>query len=178
MDVSLRILKLSDANRFAELANNPNIWKTMRDGFPHPYAKEDAIKFINFSHDVKTNTIFAIEYNGELVGATGLHGQADINRFSMELGYWIGEPFWGKGIATKTVALITDFGFKNLDINRIFAGTIEGNLASSNVLKKNNFQFEGISRKSAFKNKEFKDEYHFALIKTDYLSNQRDKKQL
>jgi len=179
MKVTLRKLKLSDTTHFTELANNPKIWQTMRDGFPYPYAVEDAIKFINFSHKVKEkNSIFAIEYNGELVGATGLHGQADINRFSMELGYWIGEPYWSKGIATKAVALITDFGFKNLNINRIFAGTIEGNLASTKVLEKNYFKFEGISKKSAYKNNEFKDEYHFAILKTDYLSNQRDKKQL
>jgi RimJ/RimL family protein N-acetyltransferase len=178
MHVFLRKLKPSDANRFTELANNKKLWLNMRDGFPHPYTTKDAVKFISFSNDIKTNSIFGIIYNDELVGATGLHGQADINRFSMELGYWIGEPYWGKGIATKAVALITDFGFKNLDINRIFAGTIEGNLASTKVLEKNSYKFEGVSRKSAFKNNEFKDEFHFAILKTDYLSNQRDKKQL
>ncbi len=170
MNISLRKLKLSDAKRFAELANNKNISKTMRDGFPSPYTIEDAIKFINFSHEDNGNYIFAIIYNDEVVGITGLHNQQDINRFSKELGYWIGEPYWNKGIASKTVSLIIDYGFKNLDINRIFAGTIQGNLASTKVLEKNNFNFEGVSKKSAFKNKVFLDEYHFAILKEDYLS--------
>jgi len=165
INISLRKLKLSDANRFAELANNKNIWLFMRDAFPHPYSKNDAIKFINFTNDVKTNSIFGIIYNDELVGAVGLHEQQDINRFSMELGYWIGEPYWNKGIASKAVALIIDYGFKNLDINRIFAGTIQDNLAFTKVLKNNDFKPEGLSKKSAFKNNKFQDEYHFALLK-------------
>jgi len=69
------------------------------------------------------------------------------------------------------VALIVDYGFKNLDINRIFASTMEGNLASSLVLEKNNFKLEGVSKKSAFKNETFKDEYHFAILKTDWNVN-------
>jgi len=104
--VALRKLKLSDANRLAKLANNNKIWQNMRDGFPNPYTLEDAIKFIELNFENNTNAIFAITYNEELVGTTGLHGQVDINRFSMELGYWIGEAYWGNGIATKAVGLI------------------------------------------------------------------------
>ena len=178
MKVSLRKLKQYDANRLVQLGDNKKIWLNMRDSFPNPYTFESATAFIKYIFEDKSNAIFGIEYNNELVGVTGLHAQEDINRFSMELGYWIGEPYWGKGIATKTVALIINYGFKNLDINRIFAGTIEGNLASTKVLEKNGFTLEGISRKSAFKTNEFKDEYHFAILKADYLSSQRDKKQL
>ena len=167
MNLKIRKLELSDAARFAELANNKKLWLNMRDSFPYPYNIDNAIGFINFANEDNGNRIFAIIYNNELVGSVGLHKQEDINRYSMELGYWIGEPFWGKGIATKAVTLITNFGFKNLDINRIFAGTIEGNVASTRVLEKNNFIFEGMSRKSAFKNNEFKDEYHFALLKNE-----------
>ncbi len=168
MKLKLQKLKLSDTNRFAELANNKRLWLNMRDTFPHPYTIGNAISFINFSKKDNDNHIFGIFYNNELVGAVGLHGQEDINRHSVELGYWIGEPHWNKGIATKAVALIVDFGFKNLDINRIFASTIESNLASSRVLEKNNFIFEGVSRKSAFKNNVFLDEYNFSLLKDAY----------
>ena len=171
MSVSLRKLELYDASIIAELANNKKIAFHMRDGFPYPYTFKEATEFIKFTQQDKSNAIFGVEYNNEIVGATGLHGQEDINRFSMELGYWIGEAFWSKGIATKAVALIIDYGFKNLDINRIFAGTIEGNLASSKVLERNNFKLEGVSRKSAFKNETFKDEYHFAILKTDWNVN-------
>jgi len=168
MNIKLRKLNLSDANRFAELANNKNIWLFMRDTFPHPYSKEDAVNFINFCSESNTSFVFAILHDNKLTGAIGLHRQTDLNRYSTELGYWIGEPFWNKGIASKAVALIIKFGFENLDINRIFASTIESNLASSRVLEKNNFIFEGVSRKSAFKNNVFLDEYNFSLLKDAY----------
>jgi len=162
--IKLRKLKLSDADIFASLANNKNIWLTMRDIFPHPYSKDDAKNFIN---ENKTSNIFAITFNDEIVDAIGLHRLTDLNRFTVELGYWIGEPYWNKGIASKAVQLIIDFGFKTLDINRIYASTIESNLASSRVLEKNNFIFEGVSKKSAFKNNKFLDEYRFALLKNE-----------
>ncbi len=168
MNLKLRKLELSDATRLAELANNKKLWLNMRDSFPYPYNVEDATNFINFANEDNGNPIFAIIYNNELIGSIGLHKQEDINRYSMELGYWIGEPYWNKGIATNAVALIIEFGFLNLDINRIFASTIESNLASSRVLEKNNFTFEGVSRKSAFKNNVFLDEYKFSLLKDAY----------
>jgi RimJ/RimL family protein N-acetyltransferase len=165
--IKLRKLKLADARVFTTLANNKNIWLTMRDVFPHPYSKDDAISFINFSAKSETSYIFAITFNDEIVGAIGLHRLTDLNRFTVELGYWIGEPYWNKGIASKAVQLVIDFGFKTLDINRIYASTIESNLASSRVLEKNNFIFEGVSKKSAFKNNKFLDEYRFALLKNE-----------
>ncbi len=165
--IKLRKLKLTDVDVFCNLANNKNIWLYMRDIFPHPYTKEDAINFINFSNKNDASYVFAIIYNEELVGATGLHRLTDINRYTVELGYWIGEPYWNKGIASKAVQLIIEYGFKELEINRIFASTLETNLASSRVLEKNNFIFEGISKKSAFKNNKFLDEHRFALVKNE-----------
>lgn len=167
MDISLRKLDLKDATIFSKLANNRKIWLYMRDVFPNPYHIKDAINFINFSLEDNHSYIFAICYKGKLVGAIGLHKLNDINRFSAELGYWIGEPYWNKGIASIAVNLMITYGFKTLDINRIIASTIESNLASSRVLEKNNFIFEGISKKSAFKNNQFLDEYRFALLKDE-----------
>lgn len=169
--VSLRKLKLSDAERFATLANTKNIWQFMRDSFPYPYSKNEAIQFIDYCNEHTENHIFGIMYKNELVGATGLHAQDDINRYSMELGYWLGEAYWNKGIATQTVALILQYGFDNLDINRIFAGTLQSNLASAKVLEKNNFKLEGITKQSAYKNSQFQDEYHFAILKEYYAKN-------
>ncbi len=165
MGISLRKLTVSDANRFSELANNKHIWQTMRDAFPHPYTQNNAIIFIKNTLKSNTSFVFSIIYNNELVVAIGLHRLSDLNRFTVELGYWIGEPFWNKGIASKAVALIITYGFANLDINRIFASTIEGNLASTRVLEKNNFKLEGVSKQSAFKDNQFLDEYRFGLLK-------------
>ncbi len=163
--VDLKKISLQDADAFSKLANNKKIWLYMRDAFPNPYYKKDAIEFITKINESPDSYVFGIWYCNNLTGAIGLHFLEDINRFSVELGYWIGEPFWNKGIATQAVKQIIDFGFRNLNINRIYASTLESNIGSQKVLLKNNFKFEGISRKSAYKNGKFLDEHRFGLLK-------------
>ena len=97
MEVLLRPWRLSDAENLAQLANNPNIAKNLRDAFPHPYTMEHAVQFITMVHSKVPQTIFAIEYGGNLVGGIGLHPQNDIYKSNAELGYWIAEAYWGKG---------------------------------------------------------------------------------
>jgi RimJ/RimL family protein N-acetyltransferase len=165
--VTLSKLKLSQAENFAKLANNKMIWLNMRDNFPFPYSVDNAIDFINRVNDSDLSVVYGIFYENKLAGAIGLHLFNDINKFMVELGYWIGEPYWSKGIATVAVEKMVNFGFENLKINRIFASILETNIASQKVLLKNNFTFEGISRKSAYKNGEFLDEHQFGLLKDE-----------
>ena len=166
-NIILKELELSDAEKFAKLANNKKIWQNMRDVFPYPYSVTDASDFISGTKKNDTSFVFGIFYKNELAGAIGLHRLNDINRFTAELGYWLGEPFWNKGITSIAVKKIIEFGFKNLDINRIFASTLETNIASQKVLLKNNFIFEGISRKSAYKDGVFLDEHRFSLLENE-----------
>ncbi len=166
-NILLKKLELSDAKKFAKLANNKKIWQNMRDVFPYPYSVTDATDFISRTKESESSFVFGIFYNNELAGAVGLHRLNDINRFTVELGYWLGEPFWNKGIASIAVKKIIEFGFINLDINRIFASTLETNIASQKVLLKNNFIFEGISRKSAYKDGVFLDEHRFSLLENE-----------
>jgi [ribosomal protein S5]-alanine N-acetyltransferase len=163
--VILRHFELADAQRIALLLNNKNVWDNLRDYIPYPYSENDAVEYINFCNSQKPPTYFAIEYNGECVGSIGLILQHDVYRKSAEIGYWIGEPYWGKGIVSKAVELVVAYGFNELDIVRIYTGIFEFNIASQKVLAKNGFLNEGVFRKSIYKNGKLCDEIRFAIVK-------------
>ncbi len=162
--VTLRFLKLSDKSQLAKLANNKRIWNNVRNRFPHPYTEKDAQEFIELqkSHDMER--VFAIDFDGEFCGVIGLILQNDVYLKSAEIGYWIGEPFWSMGIATKAVELILDHGFNELKLIRIYAGVFEYNVASMKVLEKNGFQKEGIAKKAIVKNGEIYDEHRYSIL--------------
>ncbi|MDT7828060.1 GNAT family protein [Pricia sp. S334] len=164
VEIILRTLKPSDKTQIALLANNKKIWDNVRDAFGHPYTEKNAEEFIQRQAKSDTEDVFAIDCQGELCGLIGLILQNDIYRKSAEIGYWIGEPFWGKGIVTKAIELITIYAFDKLILIRIFAGVFEYNVASMRVLEKNGFQKEGIAKKAVFKNGEFWDEHRYGLL--------------
>jgi [ribosomal protein S5]-alanine N-acetyltransferase len=164
-DIKLRRFKKSDAPRMAELANNENVSRNLTDGFHHPYTLQHAEEFIQRFMDQEPVTVFAIEYRGEYVGNISLSKGTDIHRKSAEIGYFIGEPYWHKGIATTAVNLITEYGFNNLDIVRIHTGIFEYNKASMRVLEKCGFIKEGVFQKSVLKQGRLWDEVRFAKLK-------------
>ncbi len=169
MNIKLRKLTEEDKYRLAELSNNLKIWSKLRDMMPYPYSLDDAIRFIELKKDQEHDYVFAIDYNGQLCGMIGLHPQKDIYRLSLELGYWIGEPYWGKGLASKAVALILDFAFTIPDVNRVFAGALEHNIGSIKVLEKNGFKLEGIARKAVIKNDVIRDEWRYSILKEEFI---------
>ena len=160
-NVQLRPLRISDKTVLAELANNKKIWDNLRDYFPFPYQESDAEFFIDLTATENPQKTFGITYHGELCGVIGLDLQKDVYQKSAELGYWIGEPYWGRGIATKAVALITKYGFDHLDLNRIFAAVFDYNTISMKILEKNGFQKEGIFKSAIVKNKQCYDEHRY-----------------
>lgn len=166
--VTLRPLRIDDATQVAALANNAKISRNMRDGFPHPYSMKNAEDFIAYTRKSDPVTIFAIECDGAYVGNVGLHPCEDVYRMSAEIGYFIGEPFWNKGIATKAISLAVEFGFDSLGLNRIHAGVFSFNEASVRVLEKCGFQREGVSREAVFKEGAFYDEIRFAILSADW----------
>lgn len=168
MGIQLRKLKLNDREALASMANNRKIWNFVRDKMPHPYTLEDADRFIAMKKDQLEDFVFAIDFDDCFSGMIGLHPQADIYKRSMELGYWIGEDYWGRGIASEAVKQVLKFGFSLNGITRIFAGVLENNSASMRVLEKNSFVFEGIARKSAWKNEQLLDEWKYSILKEDY----------
>ena len=163
--ILLRGFSYNDQVRLAELCNNKKIWNNVRDFLPSPYSEQNALEFIQFCQKENPPTTFAIEYNGELAGCVGLVLQTDIYKLSAEIGYWIGEPYWGLGIATNAVELITDYGFNQLALIRIFSGVFDYNKASQRVLEKSGFQLEGIFKRSICKNGQICDEYRYAKLK-------------
>ena len=159
--IKIRPLKLSDKAELAKLANNKKIWDNLRDYIPYPYKESDAEFFINLTKNEDPKQTYGIEYNEELSGVIGLVVQKDVYQKSAEIGYWIGEPFWGNGIATKAVELITEYGFNKLDLNRIYTGVFEYNIASMKVLEKNGYEKEGIFKNAILKNDKICDEHRF-----------------
>jgi [ribosomal protein S5]-alanine N-acetyltransferase len=164
--VTLRPVEMSDKADLARLANNIKIWNNVRDEFPHPYTEKDAESFINLCKTAKNAAKFAIIWNGQFVGMIGLIFSQALNYSkSAELGYWIGEPFWGKGIGTKALSEIVKYGFEELELKRIFANVLEYNKASMKMLEKCGFEFEGIGKSASLKSNHFYDEYRFAKVK-------------
>ena len=159
--IKRRHLKLSDKTELAKLANNINIWNNLRDYIPFPYKESDAEFFIELTRKEEPKQNFGIEFNGKIAGVIGLTIQKDVYKKSAEIGYWIGEPFWGNGIATKAVELITEYGFNKLALNRVYAGVFEYNITSMKVLEKNGYKKEGIFKNAILKNDKVYDEHRF-----------------
>lgn len=167
-NVTLRPLRIPDAARLTELANNEKISRNLRDGFPHPYTYADAENFLRNFTDQDPVTFFGIDYCGEYVGNIALVPGQDVYRKSAEIGYFIGEPYWNKGIVSASVRMITEYGFKQLGIIRIHTGVFEYNTSSMKVLEKCGFVKEGVFRKSVTKQGKTWDEVRYAMINPDY----------
>jgi [ribosomal protein S5]-alanine N-acetyltransferase len=163
--IRLRPLRYEDKADLTNLADNKKIWMTLRDMFPHPYTLQDAEKFIDMAKAREIPSNFAVEYDHSFAGVISLILQEDIYLNSAEVGYWIGEPFWNKGIATAALGLITQYGFEKLGLRRIYASVFEGNAGSKRVLEKNGYIREGIFRKAVFKNHQYFDEWRYAKLK-------------
>lgn len=160
--IGLKRLELSDIPCLAVIANNKNISDNLRDIFPYPYSEKDAESFINETLVENPERTFGILSNNTLCGVTDLLPQDDVYRLSAELGYWIGEKFWGQGIATEAVRLITDYGFQELKLMRIYSGVYEFNKASMRVLEKNGYSKDCIFKKAVIKNNVVMDEHLYS----------------
>ena len=170
--VELRKFHIDDKTNLAKLANNKKIFDHVRDLFPQPYSEKDAEEFIGSCLRENPPTTFAIEYRQKLAGVISLTVQNDVYRKSAELGYWIGELFWNKGIATDAVNHIVAYAFNDLDLIRVYAGVFEYNKASCKVLKKCGFELEGILRKAVIKNDKLYDEFRYSIINSSRLKGE------
>lgn len=159
----LRPWTINDLESLVSFANNANIARFMTNTFPNPYCPENGKAFIEFATGALPQRIFAIEIDGKAAGGIGLHPQQDIQVKNMELGYWLAEPYWGKGIITKAITEMVEYGFKTFDITRIFARPFGTNIASQKALEKAGFVLEGRFEKILFKNGEYLDELIYAV---------------
>jgi len=161
----LRPWKPGDEESLVRHANSRAIWRNLRDAFPHPYTLADATRWIEIANPAKPITNFAIVVDGEAVGAIGLVLKNDVFRRSAEIGYWLGEEYWGRGIVTEAVRAVTDYAFTTFDLCRVFAGVFEWNPASMRVLEKAGYEFESRMKKSVTKDGETIDELIYAIIR-------------
>jgi [ribosomal protein S5]-alanine N-acetyltransferase len=157
--MELRPWRKQDAQALAVIANNRNIWNNVRDRLPNPYTVMDALEWIGHISQQKPVQNFAILVDGIVVGNIGAVLQEDVYRKTVEIGYFVAEPHWGKGIATKAVALFVAYVEQAFEPLRIYAGVFAHNKASMEVLRKNGFHLESIKRKAAIKNGQVQDEY-------------------
>src|SRR5688500_13940703 len=103
----LRPWRTGDEESLVRHANNRNVWRNLRDAFPHPYTLADARQYIERQVSESKSLGFAIEVHGEAAGGIALHPQQDVARRSAEIGYWLGETHWGRGIMTEAVQTMT-----------------------------------------------------------------------
>lgn len=162
---ALRPFRESDAESIAKYANNPKIAANLTDAFPNPYGLDDAKKFLTMAIQNEPYTIFAIEINGEACGSIGIFVQSDIHRKSAECGYWLAEPYWGKGIIPEAIKQIVDYGFRTFDIVRIYARPFSFNKESQRVLEKAGFTLEATLKKACIKNGKFCDEMIYSILR-------------
>lgn len=165
MNFTLRKFRELDLENLVKYANNYNIAKFLTNGFPHPYTKEDGKNFLSIA--IPHPCIFTIDVAGEAVGSIGLFLQTDIHEKSAELGYWLAEPFWGKGMITQAIREVVEYGFKTFDIVRIYARPFSTNLASQRVLEKAGFAYEARLKKALYKNGEILDEIIYAKFRDE-----------
>ncbi|OJJ21858.1 GNAT family N-acetyltransferase [marine bacterium AO1-C] len=163
----LRSLQEADAPDLARHVNNKKIWDNVRDYLPFPYTEKDADEFIALVKGQDPVLTFGITYAQKICGVIGLEVQQDVYKKSAGFGYWVSEEYWGKGIASTALELITHYGLYQLGYIRLFTSVFEYNLASMRVLEKNGYIKEGIFKKAIFKNNQIWDEHRYAIVRED-----------
>ena len=160
---------MSDARDLATALSNKKIQDNLRDGLPYPYTEKDGKEFISTMLAANENDTFAfaITVNGKVIGSIGAFRQTNIHNKTAELGYYIAEEYWGKGIMTEAVKQLCDYVFSNTDIIRIYAEPFAYNIGSCRVLEKAGFQYEGTLRSNALKNGNVFDMKMYSKLKTD-----------
>jgi RimJ/RimL family protein N-acetyltransferase len=160
----VRSWETGDVASLVKHADNRRIWVNLRDRFPHPYTKSDGQAFIRASRQMQPETFFAIAVDGAAVGGIGFVMQSDVDRMSAEIGYWLGEALWGRGIATEALVAVTRLAIDRHGLTRIFALPFAYNVASCRVLEKAGYVLEARLRRSAIKDGVIVDQLQYAFI--------------
>ena len=161
----IRSWRPADAPALARHADSRKIWRNVRDHFPHPYTVPDAELWIERVLGGEPETQFAIEVGGEAAGGIGVFLQEDVARRSAEIGYWLGEAHWGRGIMTAVVRHFTGYAFDAYDLLRIYALVFEWNAGSCRVLEKAGYTLEGRLRRAVVKDGHVLDQFVYAVVR-------------
>jgi [ribosomal protein S5]-alanine N-acetyltransferase len=164
--IVLRPWNIKDARELALIANNKKIADNLRDVLPNPYSYKDAIDWLNLILPENfPPRFFAITIHGRLAGSIALVTKSDIYRKNFEIGYFLSEEFWGKGIATRAIRAITDYAFRDFDIVRIYAEVFSDNTGSRRALEKAGYILEATIRKNIIKNEIIKDSCIYSILR-------------
>lgn len=149
----LRPWRARDEDALVRYADNPRVAQHLRDTFPHPYTRIAAERWVAYNASVQGATLdFAITLDGEAIGGIGFLRNEDIFRCALELGYWLGEPFWGRGFVAEAIVAVVNYAFSTFpEITAVQARHVISNPASGRVLEKAGFQLEGRLRDAAVK---------------------------
>lgn len=157
----------NDLEALVRYADNRNIWINLRDRFPHPYTRTDGQAWIAHCQALQPPVAnFAIDLNGRAIGGIGLETFGDVHRITAEVGYWVGEPFWGRGIATAALKQLSDYAFATFPLQRLQATVFGWNPASTRVLEKAGYVLEGRMRQSIIKDGRLGDLMLYARLRT------------
>jgi RimJ/RimL family protein N-acetyltransferase len=163
----VRFWRQDDLPDLLRHADNPKVAATMRDRFPYPYTETDGRAWLDLATGPLSDTNWAIEVTGEAAGGIGLVPQDDINAGTAEVGYWLGETFWNRGIVTAALTAVTRHALTVLGYRRLFATVFAPNVASQRVLEKAGYRREGLLRRSAIKHGVVLDQMLYAVTDDD-----------
>lgn len=164
----LRSWRGDDAAALAAQANDRRVARNMRDAFPHPYTVEDARAFLAMAAAREPDSFLAIEVAGEVAGGIGYTMHSDVERVGAEVGYWLGEGFWGRGIATDALRALSRHALaRHPELVRLWAVPFAWNPASARVLEKAGYRREGTLRRSAIKEGQVLDQWMYALLREE-----------
>jgi RimJ/RimL family protein N-acetyltransferase len=163
VNINLRQFYSSDGNLLVRYLDNTSVTPYLTSAIPQPYTQADAKWWVETGS--KEGIVRAIEYNGVLAGSIGAKPGIFERSRSAEVGYWLAEPYWGKGIATAALTALSQLIFDTTDIVRLFATVFPQNIASIKVLEKVGYEYEGLLKKSAYKNGVYFETYLYALVK-------------
>jgi RimJ/RimL family protein N-acetyltransferase len=161
---TVRSWEFADVDTLPAYANNRRIWMNLRDAFPHPYTKQSARDWIRGVRQRSPETSFAIAVDEEAVGGIGFVMHGDVERVSAEIGYWLGEPFWGRGLVTEALVAVTRYAIETCGLTRIYALPFAYNTASCRVLEKAGYTLEARLRRSAIKDGRVVDQLQYSFI--------------
>lgn len=158
-----------DQERFIDFADDYEVWKSLSDSFSHPYTRANAESWVSLHAGVTPVVDFAICDDRGPIGGIGFRTRTNEQRHSAAIGYWLGRPFWGRGVTSAAVKAMTTYGFETLALVRIDARVYKGNDASARVLEKAGYRLEGLLRKGILKEGKPTDYYVYAMLREEWV---------
>jgi RimJ/RimL family protein N-acetyltransferase len=165
--ISLRSWREEDLEALVAEANSRAVWRNMIHTFPHPYTVADAESWIARCLEQEPRHDLVVARDDRLIGVCGMTIGTGVGAYTGDVGYWLGEAHWGRGIMTAAFARFLDYVWDTFDVERLQSEVFAWNPASARVLEKNGFVREGIRRRAIHKDGEFVDEIFYSLLRSE-----------